>query len=144
MNSRIRRAVIWAVSEAFGLPVHIDTIEQDLEEPCFLITSLNKTENHVVMDRYQRQYPYMIQYFPSSPDYRTECDDVSDRLFDVLECVRYQDILYRADSMSGETQGGILNFSVTYKPMVIKKRKPDTGEEAFMEILEQNMDMKED
>lgn len=144
MNNRIRQAVIWAVSEEFGLPIHIDTIEQDLEEPCFLITSLNKTESHVVMDRYERQYPYMIQYFPRSPDCNAECDDVSDKLFDILEYVRYQDILYRAHSMGGETQNGILNFTVTYKPMVIKKRKSDTEKEAFMEMLEQNMEIKED
>jgi len=141
MNRRIRQAVIWAVSEEFGLPVYIDTIEQDLDEPCFLITSLNITETHIVMDRYQRQYPYMIQYFPGTQDYRAECDDVSDKLFDTLECVRYQDMLYRADSMGGETQGGILNFSVTYKPMV---RKLKAGEEALMEILEQNAEIKED
>lgn len=144
MNNRIRQAVIWAVSEAFGLPVYIDVIEQDLEEPCFLITSLNKTENHVVMDRYQRQYPYMIQYFPQSGGCSSECNDVSDRLFDVLEYVKYEDALYRADSMNGETQNGILNFSVTYKSMVIKSRKSEEQKDGLMEKLEQNAEIKED
>ncbi|MBO5030745.1 MAG: hypothetical protein J6C19_14425 [Lachnospiraceae bacterium] len=141
MNSRIRQAVIWAISEEFGFPIYIDTIEQDLEEPCFLITSLMNTESHIIMNRYQRQYPYMIQYFPESEDYNTECSKVSDKLLDILEYVKNGDTVYRADSLSGQTQDGILNFSVTYKPMVIKERKSETSEEAMNE-LEQNLEVK--
>lgn len=146
MNNSITLGVVRNIATEFDLPVHIDEIEQDLKNGCFLITPLTDIENHIINNRYQRQYDFMVQYFPKAKrKYRTECNDVSDKLKEVLGLIKIKDEYIRnSGSMTAEINDGILNFKVTYKPQVFKVLTLTKDEETeLMGYLTQRVNLKE-
>lgn len=123
--------------------VYTDDIEQGLKPPCFLVTDLVSTEEQVLGNRYDRSYPFMIQYFPKEKKYRIECDRVKDRLFNCLEYIAVGGDKTRGTEMSGriDNANGILNFEVTYNVQVMKTRKDEETE--VMENLAMSQEVKE-
>lgn len=144
MVNKLTEAIAAALDNEFSYPVFIDEIEQSMPDRCFLVTPIVQPENHIVMNRYERQYSFMIQYFPSDQRvYRTECNTVSEKMYDVLELITASDgNRYRGEDKSPEIVDGVLNFSVTFKGMFIKKHAPLEKAE-LMETLEQDMNVKE-
>lgn len=141
MLNKITVGVTQALDAEFGVDIHIDEIEQGLEEPCFLITPLTNIENHLISKRYERNYPFVIQYFPKEKKCNTECNTVTEQLFNVLEHIKVDDNLIRGVDMTSHVEDGVLNFEVTYK-LHIFKTKTNTDDEV-MEYLEQDIEAKE-
>lgn len=143
MVNKLTKAIVAALDKDFSCPAYIDDIEQDKPEFCFLVTPLVQPEISLVMNRYERQHSFMVQYFPSDQiEYREECNTVAEKLYNALELVTAADgNMYRGEDKSAEIVDGVLNFSVTYKCMVIKKHVFEKSE--VMESLEQNFDVKE-
>lgn len=143
MLDKITVGITQALDADFGdsIQTYIDDIEQGLEEPCFLITPLTTVENHLIGKRYERNYPFVIQYFPKSKNYRTECNKVTEQLFNVLESIKMDGDLIRGTDMTGHIEDGVLNFEVTFKLHVFKK-KTITDDEV-MELLKRGISVKE-
>lgn len=143
MLNKITVGITQALNAEFGdeVKIYIDDIEQGLEEPCFLVTPLTSTENHLISKRYERNYPFVIQYFPKSKNYRTECNEVTEQLFNALENIKMDGDLIRGTDMTGHIEDGVLNFEVTYKLHVFKVRT--STEDEVMENMEQDVSVKE-
>lgn len=143
MIKAIRQGVIDAIDKEFDLPICIDKIQQGVEPPCFLITSLTNSESHLIGNRFERNNAFMVQYFPTSQEeYSDECNDVSERLFNILDMITVNDGYVRnVGDMSAHMVDDVLNFEVTYRPMIYKV--PKERENNPMESLDNNIKVKE-
>lgn len=122
--------------------IYTDNIRQGLDAPCFLVTPLISTEENLLDNRYERSYPFMIQYFPKKDAYQEECAEVQDKLFNCLEYIDVIGNAVRGNDMSGRIVNDILNFEVTYNFMVWKVRA-SAEESELMQTLEQHIIEKE-
>lgn len=129
-------------AEFKNMNIYTDDIEQGLDTPCFLVTDLISTEEQELGNRYNRSYPFMIQYFPQDKKYRIECGRVKDRLFNCLEYIMVAGDTTRGTEMSGrvDDSNGILNFEVTYDVQIMKVCK---DESEVMESLAMSQTVKE-
>lgn len=117
MINSVIEAVSRALYSEFGCKIHMEEIEQGLEEPCFLISCLNPATKRYPGKRYFRQNPLAIQYFPESrSDLRRECGDVAERLMWCLEWVamKDEDKPIRGTGMHYEIVDEVLHFFVNY------------------------------
>lgn len=138
MINSVLIAITQALDRAFGYPVAIDNVEQELETPSFLITPLTLTEKHIINERYERNFHYIIQYFPKGKEYHMECNEVAEMLMNTLYELDTKDGIIRASGdMKTNVVDGVLTFEVQYKPLVVKVNS--THEEAgeLMETLTQ-------
>lgn len=100
--------------------IHTESVEQGLTEPCFSIMCINPTNELFRGERYFRTNQFAIQYFPSTSEVRSECNDVQEKLFDCLEYITVDSNLTRGTKMKGELVDGVLNFFVNYDMYVYK------------------------
>lgn len=110
--------------------IYCEEVEQDLQEPCFLITLLDASNKRIVGNRYERKQPFDVLYFPSTSEKRSEMQDVQDRLYNALEYINFQGGLLKGTSMNGNTVDNILHFMVDYNFTVVKN-----DEKVFMQEL---------
>lgn len=143
MIKAIRQGIIDAIDKEFDLPICIDKIQQGVEPPCFLVTSVTNGENHIIGNRYQRNNAFMVQYFPADQEeYADECNDVSERLFNVLDKIKVNDgYMMHTGDMNSHMVDDVLNFEVTYRPMIFKT--PKERESELMEVLDKTISVKE-
>ena len=143
MVNSILTAISRTLDSVFNCPIHADTIEQHLNAPCFLITPLTHSEKHIINERYQKDIHFVIQYFPKSKQYHLECNEVAEKLTDALCELQTADGIIRAvGEMEAEIVDGVLNFTVHYKPFVIRVRK-DNEDSELMGTLEATTTVKE-
>jgi hypothetical protein len=140
MQNDVLKGITSKLDREFGYPIYTDDIEQGLDVPCFLVTDLTSTDEHIVMNRHKRSYHFMVQYFPEKQDYRTECENVNDRLFECLEYITAADYPVLGTDMSGNVTDGVLNFEVTYEMQVFRIKRTD---EELMENIDVNENVKE-
>lgn len=113
-----------------GYEIHKESVEQGLQEPCFLITCVNPTSTLFLNKRYFRQNQFCIQYFPSTTQVNVECFEVMERLLDCLELIEIEEKQTRGTSMSGEVTDDVLNFFVNFDMFVYKvEDEEDTMDE---------------
>lgn len=113
-----------------GYEIYGDTdVVQGLETPCFFIAVLQPSQQQMIGKRYFRQYPFDIQYFPSSEGDNTECLEVADNLLDAMELIELVngDEL-RGTSMNYEIVDKVLHFRVNFNMFVLKEETLDTME----------------
>lgn len=113
-----------------GYEIYGDTdVVQGLETPCFFIAVLQPSQQQMIGKRYFRQYPFDIQYFPSSEGDNTECLEVADDLLDALELIQLVngDEL-RGTSMNYEIVDKVLHFRVNFNMFVLKEETLDNME----------------
>lgn len=141
MLNKITIGISQAINAAFGdaKKCYSDEIEQDLES-CFLVTPLTFAGNQIIGNRYEHRYPFMLQYFPAAKDYRAECNEVAEKLLNILEYITVDDALIRGTDMTAHVDDGVLNFEVTYKMHVFKQTNEDSEQ---MENLEYDATLKE-
>ena len=143
MVNSILTAISRTLDSVFNCPIHADTIEQHLNAPCFLITPLTHSEKHIINERYQKDIHFVIQYFPKGKHYHLECNEVAEKLTDALCELQTADGIIRAvGEMEAEIVDGVLNFTVHYKPFVIRVRK-DNEDSELMGTLEATTTVKE-
>lgn len=143
MVNSILTAISRTLDSVFKCPIHADTIEQHLNAPCFLITPLIQSDKHIINERYQKDIHFVIQYFPKGKQYHLECNEVAEKLTDALCELHTDDGIIRAvGEMGAETVDGVLNFTVRYKPFVVRVRN-DSEDGEVMETLSMNTTVKE-
>ena len=77
MLQEIKIGIAQSLDKEFeNMNIYTDNIRQGLDVPCFLITPLISTENELLGNRYERSYPFMVQYFPKEDAYQAECAEV--------------------------------------------------------------------
>ena len=143
MVNSILTAISQTLDSVFNCPIHADAIEQCLKTPCFLITPLIQSDKHIINERYQKDIHFVIQYFPKGKHYHLECNEVAEKLTDALCELQTADGIIRAvGEMEAEIVDGVLNFTVHYKPFVIRVRK-DNEDSELMGTLEATTTVKE-
>lgn len=106
--------------------IYTELVEQDLEEPCFSIFSLEPSSKQIIGNRYKRQYPFDIHYFPDSKlvdgisTLNNEINEVTERLFTALEYISIDSGLIRGTKMNAETIDNVLHFFINYNIIVTK------------------------
>ncbi|MDE5696605.1 MAG: hypothetical protein K2I96_04210 [Lachnospiraceae bacterium] len=125
MINSIIEAISVALNDAFGdgYEIHMEELEQGLEEPCFFISCLNPSESQFLGKRYLRTNQFCIQYFPAVSEKQRECNDVAERLYECLEYIAPDGDTspIRGTKMNHEVVDGVLNFFVNYDLFVYKK-----------------------
>jgi hypothetical protein len=104
-----------------GKRIYSETVKQGLQEPCFFIAVLNPLQTQMIGNRYFRQHPFDIHYFPAVQDNNNELQGMASNLFDALEYVTLTNgDLVHGTEMHYEVVDGVLHFFVDYN-MFIKK-----------------------
>ena len=129
MINAIIEAISVALNGEFGdrYEIHMEELEQGLEEPCFFIFCLNPSSDLFLGKRYFRTNPFCIQYFPESSGKQRECNGVAERMYDCLEYVTMDGDSepIRGTKMKHEVVDGVLHFFVNYNLIVnIPKELP--------------------
>lgn len=141
-------SVLTGISQAlyaeFGYRIYSDGVEQNLKPPCFLITPLTLSEKHIINERYERNFHYIIQYFPKSKKYHIECNEVTERLMNILhEVITDNGIIRSKGEMKTEVVNGVLMLEVKYNPLVVKVKSNATEDSELMGSLTQINNIKE-
>lgn len=141
MLNKTIQGISKAVFESFGADynIYIDNNEQDLSNPCFLITSLNPSQDQRLGNRYERFQPFDILFFPTKQEeYTSECMETVEKLFDALEYITVSGDLVRGINMNNEIRDGVLHFFVDFNMFIIKQQ-----ERINMEEIEKDVSLKE-
>ena len=122
MINDIINGICVAINKQFGdeYEIYTESVEQGFQEPCFSIVCLNPTINQVISKRYFRENQFCIHYFPKTREKRFECHQVSDRLFDALECITVTNDSILGTNIYSEIVDGVLSFFVNYDMYVYK------------------------
>ena len=122
-----------------GKRIYSETVKQGLQEPCFFIAVLNPLQTQMIGNRYFRQHPFDIHYFPAVQDNTNELQEMASNLFDALEYITLTNgDLVRGSEMHYEVVDGVLHFFVDYNMFVNKVEVPADN----METLTVNNDVK--
>ena len=115
MIELIIQAISIAIHGAFGdgYKIHANSIEQGLEEPCFLIVLINYTKEQLLGNRSIRRLPFDIHFFPSQGE--SQCWEVADKLMNALNIITTVDgEKFAGSSMDAEIVDGVLHFRVNF------------------------------
>lgn len=141
----ITKAIGKAINTEFNadtdqFEIYSEEISQELNEPCFFIQCLESGHNQFLGERYERTNSYMIQYFPESEQYESECAEIAERLYWCLEYITVagDTLPIRGTNMHAEVQDNVLNFTVSYNGFVRK-----ITDKTVMETLTSDVEMKE-
>lgn len=119
--------------------IYSESVKQGLKEPCFFIAVLNPLQTQVIGNRYFRQHPFDIHYFPELQDNNNELHGMASDLFNALEYIALENgDLVHGKEMHYEIVDGVLHFFVDYNMYVKKVEVPADN----METLTVNSDVK--
>lgn len=122
-----------------GVRIYSEDVKQGLTEPCFFIAVLNPLQTQVIGNRYFRQQPFDIHYFPAVQDNNNELQEMASDLFIALEYITLVNgDLVHGKEMRYEVVDGVLHFFVDYNMYVRKIEVPADD----METLTVNNDVK--
>lgn len=135
----IIKAIAEALFNEFGASydIYTEKVEQNLQEPCFLIRTLEIEKNVDLGIRYKRINSLVIQYIPESEKKYNECLLVMERLFDCLKDVVVSGKVVHGLDLQGSITDGILTFTVNYDGFIL-----DIPIETNMETVEVNTEAK--
>lgn len=123
MINKIIVGMSQALDEEFGddFSIYTESIEQGLDNPCFLITNIVHTHDAKLSNRYQDNNSFMIQYFPESDtDYLNEINGMISKLEGVLEWIAVDSSKVYGMNMTSNVVDGVLNFQVDYNVRILK------------------------
>lgn len=104
-----------------GYRIYSENVQQGLKEPCFFIAILNPSQTQIIGNRYFRQHPFDIHYFPVKQGNNKEIQDVAYKLLDALEYIPLLNgELVRGTEMHYEQVDDVLHFFVQYNMYVNK------------------------
>mgnify|MGYP001199617692 CR=1 FL=1 len=110
----IRTAVMLRLNERFpNIKRYGEEIRKGFEEPCFFVKMLSASQTQELGTRYIRTHSFDIHYFPRDRS-NEEAHEVAEKLYDVLELIEYDGVLYRGTGMNHEIVDGVLHFFVDY------------------------------
>lgn len=108
--------------EVFKHPVYTDEIKTNLKTPSFLIQVINHTHIRQPSNRFMKEFPIEIIYFPDIRGNRKvnfEIYDIISELNYLMEIIEIEDgTLIRGMDMDHMVESNVLHFYVTYSAMV--------------------------
>lgn len=113
-----------------GYEIYADNdVVQGLNEPCFFISVLQPSQTNFLGQRYFREHPFDVHYFPKTSGDNVELQAMGSELFDALEYIT----LLNGDSVHGtsmnyEVVDGVLHFKVNYNLFLRKEEIKDSME----------------
>lgn len=115
-----------------GVRIYSESVKQGLTEPCFYIAVLNPSQNQVVGNRYFRQQPFDVHYFPAASGNNEELQAMASDLFNALEYVTLinGDVIH-GKNMNYEVVDGVLHFFVNYNMFVRRIEVPSDDMESL-------------
>ncbi len=118
--------------------IYGEEIKQGFEEPCFFIKVLDSDMNKELGRRYKKSVSFNIHYFSDKEDVNTDCFNMADKLYEVLEDIKVNNLGFRASNMKHEVIDGVLHFMLQFNHFVVKDKDP----EIKMNDLEVNVNEK--
>lgn len=103
------------------ISIYSEQIEQGFEEPCFFIKILSSGQDREFNRRYKKNISFDIHYFSDKEDTNSDCLNMADKLYEVLEYVPIGNSLYRASNMTHEVIDGVLHFMLQFNFHVLKE-----------------------
>lgn len=132
MINEIVNAIVKALDTAFNAEsdayeIYNEEIKQDLREPAFFVQSINPSTSLFLGKRYLQHVHILIQYFPKSEAYQTECNSIGEQLNWIVEWItcKGDDRPIRGSNMHYEVVDGVLNFFVDYEFFIRKVESYD-------------------
>lgn len=101
--------------------IYNEEIEQGFEEPCFFIKVLSSGQDKELNIRYKKNISFDIHYFSDKEDVNSDCLDMVDMLYEVLEYIKVNNSLYRSNKMTHEIIDGVLHFMLQFNYNVLKQ-----------------------
>jgi hypothetical protein len=108
-------------TEFQDINIYAEEIKQGFEEPCFFVKILNSSQNKELNRRYKKNISFDIHYFSDKEDINSDCNDIADKLYEVLEYIRINSKLYRAVKHNHEVIDGVLHFFLEFNYHVFKE-----------------------
>ncbi|MEW9093945.1 MAG: DUF6838 family protein [Clostridiaceae bacterium] len=102
------------------IAIYSEKIEQGFEEPCFFVKILSSAQGKELTSRYKKNVYFDIHYFSDKEDINSDCLNMADKLYEVLECIPINS-LYRASNMTHEVIDGVLHFFLQFNYKVIRQ-----------------------
>ncbi|MGN0133115.1 MAG: DUF6838 family protein [Anaerotignum sp.] len=134
MTEEIRRAVIKAISEKFGLPVYGQGVPQGGERPCFTVEITGLEQKRLLGRRAARKVTMEILYFcGEAKTAAAEGLTAADGLYEAL-CIVGTDEKFAASGMKHEKTADGVKVTAEYEYHIIF----DEEETGLMERLEYN------
>lgn len=108
--------------EPFKYKVYVDEIKTNLATPSFLIQLINHTHIRYPSNRFKKDFPIQIVYFPDTRgnrDVNFEIYNVISELNFSMEVIELEDgSLIRGKDMDHMVEDNVLYFYITYTTMV--------------------------
>ncbi|ACO86258.1 phage tail terminator family protein [Clostridium botulinum] len=104
-----------------NINIYGEEIEQGFEEPCFFVKVLSSGQDKEINVRYKKNISFNIHYFSDKEDLNDDCNDMADKLYEVLEYVKVNNSLYRSNEMTHEVIDGVLHFMLKFNYHVLKE-----------------------
>lgn len=104
-----------------GIITYDEKKKQGFTEPCFFIKVLNSAQDKEFNISYKRHVVYDIHYFSDKEEINTDCNNMADKLYEVLEYINVNGSLYRANKMAHEIIDDVLHFKLNFDYRVIKE-----------------------
>lgn len=87
----------------------------------FFIKVLSSGQDKELNIRYKKNISFDIHYFSDKEDVNSDCNDMADKLYVVLEYVKVNNSLYRSNEMKHEVIDGVLHFMLQFNYHVLKQ-----------------------
>ncbi|NFF59846.1 hypothetical protein FDB08_04040 [Clostridium botulinum] len=101
--------------------IYGEEIKQGFEEPCFFIKILSSAQDKELNIIYKKNIAFDIHYFSDKEDINSDCNNMADKLYEVLEYVKVNENLYRSSNMTHEVIDGVLHFMLQFNYHVVKE-----------------------
>ncbi|WP_242846649.1 phage tail terminator family protein [Clostridium sp. K25] len=104
-----------------NINIYNESIQQGFEEPCFFIKILSSAQDKELNIIYKKNIAFDIHYFSDKEDINSDCNNMADKLYEVLEYVKVNENLYRSSNMTHEVIDGVLHFMLQFNYHVLKE-----------------------
>ena len=128
MTTEVVNGVIAAIKTAFpSVDVFDEPVDQGIVEPSFVVRCVRPGQEQFLGRRYRKTHLIEIVYFPPAGERFTNCNAVSEQLFDALEVIQAGNDPIRGwnmDSHYSEDNNALI-FTVNYNYFVIRENNAD-------------------
>ncbi|GAA0717193.1 hypothetical protein GCM10008905_02570 [Clostridium malenominatum] len=104
-----------------NINIYKEETEEGFKKPYFFIKVLNSTQKKEFNNRYKKSVSFDIHYFSDKEDINSDCLNIADKLYELLEYVSVESSLYRATNMKHEVIDGALYFFLQFNYKIIKQ-----------------------
>ena len=112
-------AISIRLNETFGddYTIYLESVEQNLQTPCFFIQPLASMGNAMIDYRVYRSHSFMIDFIPNDiTGHRAQFAEVTDKLFDSFESLILEDGTFLpAFNRRVDVTDDVLHFIVEFK-----------------------------